>query len=83
MTKFLTLRISFFYNFKPRKVFSPVIDKEDLTTLKRFAMNKNLVISTPDKGNGVVIVDKITYLSSMMKIINDKSKFNHYVINNQ
>ena len=37
--------------------------------------NKDIVILRPNKGNGVVIMDKITYNSKMYKLLNDESKF--------
>ena len=37
--------------------------------------NKDIVILRPDKGNGVVIMDKITYKSKMYELLNDESKF--------
>ena len=37
--------------------------------------NNNILIAKPDKGNGVVIVYKLYYMSSMYEIVNDTSKF--------
>ena len=46
--------------------------KRNLWTLKN---NLNIIILTPDKGNGVVILDRNIYLDSCFNILNDKSKF--------
>ena len=35
----------------------------------------NIVILRPDKGNGVVILDRVEYDKSLFKIINDTTKF--------
>ena len=43
--------------------------------LKKLRNNNNIVITKPDKGNGVIIVDRIYYMSSMYEIVNDTSKF--------
>ena len=37
--------------------------------------NKDILITRPDKGNGVVIVDRWLYMSRMYEIVNDASKF--------
>ena len=37
--------------------------------------NKDLVITRPDKGKGVVIMKKSDYIAKMNDVLNDKSKF--------
>ena len=64
-----------FYNFKPHKIFSPIFAQGDIQSLKSFASNKDIVITKPDKGRGVVIVNKKNYINSMQAIISDRSKF--------
>ena len=66
----------FYYNFKPYKVFSSIITKADIILLKKFSSNDSIVVCKPDKGNGVVIMDRNDYLSKVHKILSDKSKFN-------
>ena len=53
----------------------PFLKKEDIFTLKRLGNNKNLVVTKPDKGNGVVILDKSDYNNKMCNILEDISKF--------
>ena len=65
----------YFYNFKPYKIFSPIFNQNDMKLLKQFASEPDIVVSKPDKGRGVVIVDKINYLDSMKTIISDPLKF--------
>ena len=43
--------------------------------IKEFSLNKNIIVSKPDKGRGIVIVDRVDYLNSMHSIISDNSKF--------
>ncbi|XP_073232122.1 uncharacterized protein [Porites lutea] len=43
--------------------------------LKELRKNKNIVILKPDKGNGVVILDRVEYDKGLFKIINDTTKF--------
>ena len=43
--------------------------------LKNLHKNKDIIILKPDKGNGVVILNKIDYVKGINDIINDKNKF--------
>ena len=43
--------------------------------LKDLKKIQNIVILKPDKGNGVVVLDRIAYDNGILKIINDTSKF--------
>ena len=72
-TKNLALR--YFHSFKPYKVFSTIVTREDLNLLRNLSKNKELIICKPDKGNGVVLLDRKDYVDSMMNILNDQTKF--------
>ena len=65
----------YYKNFKAHKVFSPIISKEDILELKKLAKDKEIIVCKPDKGNGVVIMDRDPYLRKMKEIISDRSKF--------
>ena len=43
--------------------------------MKKLRNNKDILITKPDKGNGVIIVNRAIYMSSLYEIINDTSKF--------
>ena len=43
--------------------------------LQKLKCNKDIVITHPDKGNGVVILDRDEYMKSMTELISDKQKF--------
>ena len=43
--------------------------------LNIFSQNKDIIRTKPDKGSGVVILNKYDYIDSMNKIISDFSKF--------
>ena len=43
--------------------------------LKNLHKNKDIVILKPDKGNGVVVLNKLDYIKGINDIINDKQKF--------
>ena len=59
------LSMRYFYNFKPYKIFSAIINRDDISKLRRLSENEDVVISRPDKGKAVVIVNKTDYLTSM------------------
>jgi len=50
-------------------------EKSLIRILKDLSSNPNLVITKPDKGNGVVLLDKQSYIDKMHTILNDRSKF--------
>ncbi len=43
--------------------------------LKKINKDKSIIITRPDKGNGVVILNKKDYIDKTESILNDKSKF--------
>ena len=64
-----------FYSFKSCKVFSPIFNSNDMQIMKELGKDQNIVICSPDKGKGVVILDKVDYIAKMNDIISDTSKF--------
>ena len=50
-------------------------DRKKYRTLKDLKKKQNIVILKPDKGNGVVVLDRIAYGNGILKIINDTLKF--------
>ena len=51
------------------------LDREHLAALRDLRRNENIVISKPDKGNGVVILDKDDYVEKMADILSQTDKF--------
>ena len=51
------------------------ITSKDIATLKALSSNKNIVFLKPDKGNGVVIINKSEYIEKMNNILSDNTKF--------
>ena len=64
----------FFYGFKSSKVFS-IFTKEDIMKIKQFSKNQNIVVAQPDKGKGIVLLDKPHYIAGLSKIVADQEKF--------
>ena len=58
------------YKYTPSK---SILKKHGI--LKKLRNNKDIVIMRPDKGNGVVVMDRIDYDKSLLNIINDQTKF--------
>ena len=61
---------SYFYNYKPS---SHTLNQHRV--LRNLRKNKDIVITKPDKGNGVVILDRKLYNNAIQEIISDTSKF--------
>ena len=61
---------SYFYNYKP----SPHTLRQH-RVLRNLRKNKDIVIRKPNKGNGVVILDRKLYNNAIEEIISDTSKF--------
>ena len=49
--------------------------KEIITSLTKIKSSEHIVITKPDKGSGIVILNKNDYNSKMFKIIKDEIKF--------
>ena len=64
-----------FYKFKSNNVFSPIFTKADFILLKSLGRDRNIVVCPPDKGRGVVILDRSDYVSKMETILKDSTKF--------
>ena len=61
---------SSFYNYKRSP---PILPQH--CVLRNLRKNKNIVLTKPDKGNGVVILDPKLYNNAIQEIISDTSKF--------
>ena len=66
----LYLANSYFYNYKS----SPRILRQH-RVLQNLRKNEDIVITKPDKGNGIVVLDRKLYNSAIEEIISDTSKF--------
>ena len=64
-----------FRNHRSRKIFSPLICKDDLTILKELGSDKTIKIFKPDKGRGTVIMNVQEYNRKISAILSDFTKF--------
>ena len=53
----------------------PFFKKFDFEILKKLSLRKDLVICRPDKGKGVVLLNRDDYVGKMNEILSDTSKF--------
>ena len=51
------------------------LTKKELITMSELKKNKDLVITRPDTGNGVVVLNKSDYVDKMSTILEDDEKF--------
>ena len=69
-----TIAHKHFSDFKPMNDFFSIFTKSDLSILKRLSSDKNLYITKPDKGCGVVLLNTVDYEQKVYDIINDSEK---------
>ena len=66
--------ISYIYSYDFSKQKS-ILAKEEWSALNDLRNDDSIIITKPDKGNGIVIVNKLDYLSKMKQLISDETKF--------
>ena len=59
----------------PKFAKSFFFTKSDYSLLKSLGKDPNLIITRPDKGKGVVLLNRNDYLQKMNSILSDRSKF--------
>ena len=65
----------YYLNFKKNKVMCSVFKPSDFSILKRLKNNHSVIITRPDKGHGVVLLNRSDYISKLTNILSDSSKF--------
>ena len=71
-SKLESIASKYYYNFKP---YITQLDREMIKCLKNLSSDKAIIITRPDKGNGVVLLNKIDYITKMENILQDSTKF--------
>ena len=71
----LKAQLSFMANTYVGKYKISKKTSEQYKVLKKLQQNSDIIITRPDKGNGVVFLNKSDYLSMMYDVVNDSSKF--------
>ena len=60
------------YDFSKQK---HILSKEEWEALTDLRKDDSIIITKPNKGNGVVIVNKLDYLNKMKLLVSDETKF--------
>ena len=63
-----------FYSYNTAHVKSN-ISATELFTLRKVAKDKTIVVLKPDKGNGVVILNRSEYNSKLLELLTEEGKF--------
>ena len=71
--KLKNLCYSYIYSFDAKEQSN--LSNDELDAFHKLLQQRNLIISKPDKGNGVVVLDKTEYIHKMNNILNDQTKF--------
>ena len=58
-----------------RSVPNPLVTKKHIDALKELKDNKDIIITKPDKGAGIVLLNKLDYIEKMETILADEHKF--------
>ena len=59
------------YDFSKQK---HILSKEEWEVLSDFRRDDSIIITKLDKGNGVVIINKLDYLNKMKLLVSDERK---------
>ena len=65
----------YFHSFKPSKSYHSIFTNSDFRTLKKLSQDKSIYVTKPDKGCGVVILNRRDYEQKVYSVINDPDKF--------
>ena len=68
------IALNAFYSYNSKCIESN-INHEELQTVKSLAADKSIVILKPDKGNGVVLLDRSAYSRKVYDVLEDTGKF--------
>ena len=52
-----------------------ILSKEEWTAITDLRNDDSVIITKPDKGNRIVIVNKLDYLNKMKQLVSDETKF--------
>ena len=70
-----TVGNKYYHGFNASKIFSAVFSRNDVKSLKDFASDNTIIVTRPDKGKGVVILDRSEYVCKLTNLLSDRSKF--------
>ena len=74
-TKLKELALSSFYHFNNHAQEDNSLSSSEFSALESLAKKRDLIIQKSDKGNSIVLIDKIVYCERMEQIVSDSNKF--------
>ena len=78
--RLLDTALSSYKSFSRDQSPSENLTESEFKALRHLSKNKNIVIQKADKGNTIVILDKISYIRAIEEILNDDTKFSNLEI---
>ena len=78
--RLLDTALSSYESFSNDKKTSETVTVSELKALRYLSKNKSIVIQKADEGNTIVLLDKISYISVIGKILDDYTKFSNFDI---
>ena len=63
------------YSKQKASSWLPFFKREDFAILKKLSLNREIVVSKPDKGKGVVLMNRVDYINKMNELLSDQTKF--------
>jgi len=73
--KIASLANETFYDFKRHRHWLPSFSKAKYNALKSLKEDPNIIITRPDKGKGVVILERNEYITKVNILLSDHTKF--------
>ena len=67
------LCFTYIYGYKRKNFYN--LTKDEFLAFRQLCRQKDVLFCKPDKGNGVVILDKSEYINKIQTILDDKKKF--------
>ena len=67
-----SIALKTYYSFKPA---ISDLNKKRISILKSLSSDPSIIISKPDKGSGIVIMDRTSYIEKVNTILQDSTKF--------
>ena len=79
-SRLLDTALASYENFSCAQSPSENLTGSEFKALRHLSKNKNIVIQKADKGDTIVILDKISYTSAIKEILNNHTKFSNFGI---
>ena len=74
-SKLKEIALSSYYDYNNKNNKPDNLSNEEFSSLQNLAKNNDIIVQKSDKGNSVILIDRITYVERMLEILSDESKF--------